>query len=94
MITPGMKRRLKRRFNAEKSTVNVGKDGATAEVIKEISRQLEQNEFLKAKILQTALSELKAEEIAATIAAQTGSTVVELRGHTFMLYRKRKRKQA
>lgn len=93
MITPGMRRRLKRKFSAEKPTVQVGKEGATSQIISEVSRQLEQHETVKAKILQTALKDVEAREIAAKIANQTDSTLIEVRGHTLILYKKRKRKQ-
>ena len=93
MITSGMKRRLKRKFSAEKPTIHVGKDGSTQQIINEVSRQLEQHEVVKAKILQTALKEVEAKEIATQIANQTDSTLIEVRGHTFILHKKRKRKQ-
>jgi RNA-binding protein len=88
-----MKRRLKRKFSAEKPTIHVGKDGSTQQIINEVSRQLEQHEVVKAKILQTALKEVEAKEIATQIANQTDSTLIEVRGHTFILHKKRKRKQ-
>jgi RNA-binding protein len=93
MITSGMKRRLKRKFSAEKPTIHVGKEGATSQIINEINRQLEQHEVVKAKILQTALKDTEAKEIATKIANQTDSTLIEVRGHTFILYKKRKRTQ-
>lgn len=93
MITPGMKRRLKRKFSAERPTVWVGKEGFTRRILNEINRQLEQHEVVKAKILQTALKEVETKEIAIEIASQTNSTLIEIRGHTFILHRKRKRKQ-
>jgi len=92
MITPRMKRRLKQELSAEKPTVWVGKEGSTPQIINEFSRQLEQHEVVKAKILQTALKDTETKEIAAKIANQTDSTLIEVRGHTFILYRKRKRK--
>jgi RNA-binding protein len=92
MITPAMKRRLRRKFSAEKPTIHVGKEGATSKIINEVNRQLEQHEVAKAKILQTALKNMEAKEIATKIANQTDSTLIEVRGHTFILYKKRKRK--
>lgn len=92
MITPGMKRRLKREFGPQQPTVWVGKEGASPQVINEINRQLEQKEVVKAKIHQTALIERETKQLAESIAAQTGSTLVDLRGHTLILYKKRRRK--
>jgi RNA-binding protein len=93
MITSGMKRRLKREFSAKQPTVWVGKEGATSQVINEISRQLEQHEVVKAKIHQTALKDQETKQLVTNIAAQTNSTLIDLRGHTFILHKKRKKKQ-
>jgi RNA-binding protein len=92
MITPKIKRRIKRKIGAEKPTVWVGKEGATTQIINEISKQLDKREMVKAKILRTALKEEEAKSIAAKIAQQTDSQLIEVRGHTFLLY-KRKRKK-
>ena len=92
MITSKMKRRIRQELSAEKPTVWVGKEGATPQIMKEISRQLEQREVVKTKIHQTALREREAREIATKIAEQTNSNLIEVRGHTFILYKKRKRK--
>ena len=58
----------------------------------EIDGQLERTEIVKARILKNALAENNAKNIAAKIAQQTESVLVEVRGHTFMLYRKKKKK--
>jgi len=92
MITPKMKRRIRQEWSAQKPTVWVGKEGATQRIINEINRQLEQHEVVKAKIHQTALKEQEAKDIATNIAAQTNSTLIDTRGHTMVLYKKRKRK--
>jgi len=89
-----MKRRIKQELSTEKPTIWIGKGGATAQLINEISNQLKKREMIKAKILKTALKEEKAKDIATKIATQTGSTLIEVRGHTFMLYKPKKRKQA
>jgi len=92
MITSGMKRRIKKEWSAQKPTVWIGKEGATAQIINEINRQLEQHEIVKAKIHQTALKDQEAKDIATNIATQTESTLIDIRGHTLILYKKRKRK--
>jgi RNA-binding protein len=85
-----MKRRIQQELSTEKPTVWIGKGGATTQLINEINNQLKKREMIKAKILKTALKEEKAKEIATKIAAQTNSTLIEIRGHTFMLYKPRK----
>jgi RNA-binding protein len=91
MITPKMKRRIKQKLGAEKPTVWVGKEGATTQIVSEISKQLDKREMIKAKILKTALQNEEAKNIATKVAEQTESQLIEVRGHTFLLY-KRKRK--
>jgi len=92
MITSGIKRRIKHELSNEKPTVWVGKEGLSTQMISEIDRQLDIREMVKIRILETALKEQKAKTIASKIAEQTDATLVEVRGHTFMLYRRRKPK--
>jgi len=91
MITPKMKRRIKRELSVEKPTVWVGKEGATPQIVNEISRQLEKKEIVKAKILRSALKDEEAKDVASKIAQQTNSSLIEVRGHTFLLYKRRKK---
>jgi len=90
-LTAGMRRRLKREFSGEKPTVWIGKGQVSQEVVREISRQLEKRETVKVKILKSALQDAKATEIATEISRQTEAELVEIRGHTFLLYKRRRR---
>jgi len=92
-LTKPMKRRIKQELSTEKPTIWIGKEGATAQLMNEINSQLKKREMIKAKILKTALKEEKAKEIAAKVATQTNSTLIEVRGHTFMLYKPGKKKE-
>jgi len=92
VITAKMKRRIKRKLGDEKPTVWVGKEGATAQIINEISKQLDTREMIKAKILRTALKDEEAKNIATKIAQQTELLLIEVRGHTFLLYKRKKKK--
>ncbi len=92
VITPKMKRRIKRTLRAERPTVWIGKEGATNQIINEISKQLDTREMIKAKILKTALKDEEAKNIAAKIAKQTESQLIEVRGHTFLLYKRKKKR--
>lgn len=91
MITPKMRRRIKRELSSEKPTIWVGKNGATEKVIEEISIQLEKREMVKIKILKSALRNEEAKIVASNIAQQTGANLIDVRGHTMMLYKSRKR---
>lgn len=92
MITSRMRRRLKQELSTEKPTVWIGKEGSTPQIMNEINRQLEQREVIKAKILQAALTKENAREVAKKIAEHTSSTIIDVRGHTFVLYKPKKRK--
>ena len=90
-----MKRRIKSALSAEKPTVHIGKEGATPEIVGEVEKQLKAREIIKVKILKTALHDQAAQEaknIAATVAEQAEAELVDLRGHTFMLYKSRKKR--
>jgi RNA-binding protein len=86
-----MRRRIKRKLSGEKPTIWVGKSGASKELLKEIEKQLEKNEMVKVKVLKSALEGNKAKEIASKVAEETGASLVEVRGHTFMLYKRRRK---
>ena len=93
MITPKMKRRIKRKLGAEKPTVWVGKEGTTTQILNEVSKQLDKREIVKAKILKSALQNEEAKSIASKIAQQTDSLLIEVRGHTFLLYKHKRKKE-
>ena len=91
VLTPKMKQRIKSALRTERPTVHIGKEGATAQIKNEVAKQLDAREMIKAKILKTALQDEEAKNIAAKIAEQTESELVEVRGHTFLLYKRKQR---
>ena len=90
-ITAGKKRFVKRALALESPTVWVGKGGVSEELLKEIDKQLAKRKMVKIKVLKTALGDVDAKELAVRIAGQCEAFVVEVRGHTFMLYKPRKK---
>jgi len=88
-----MKRHVKHELKEEKPTIHVGKEGFTEQSAKEIDKQLDQNKMVKIKILKSALQTETAKAIATRAAEQTSASLVEVRGHVFILYRKRKKQQ-
>jgi putative YhbY family RNA-binding protein len=86
-----MKRHVRHVLKDENPTIWVGKDGLTPQLCAEIEKQLQQNKMVKVRILPAAMQgENTAEAIANKAAAQTASALVEVRGHVFILFRKRK----
>jgi RNA-binding protein len=90
-LTAGKKRFVKRTLSEESPTILVGKGGVSEEVLKEVEKQLEKRKMVKVKLLGTALKGGETKQIAARIAERTEALLVEVRGHTFMLYRRRKK---
>ena len=90
-ITTKMKRHVRHVLKDENPTIWVGKDGLTPQLISEIEKQLQQNKMVKVRILPAALQgDNTAQAIAAKAAEQTSAALVEVRGHVFILFRKRK----
>jgi len=86
-----MKRHVRYKLKDEKPTVWVGKDGLTSPLLGEVENQLEKKKMLKIKILKSALQQNNAQAIASKAAEQTGASLVEVRGHVFILYRRHKK---
>jgi RNA-binding protein len=86
-----MKRHVRHKLKDEKPTIWVGKDGLTPQISSEIENQLEKKKMLKIKILKSALQQDTAQVIAAKAAEQAGASLVEVRGHVFILYRRHKK---
>lgn len=90
-LTAGKKRFVKRALSDQRPTIWIGKGGASQEVLKEIGKQLDKNKMAKVKMLKSAITDLETKQLALRIAEQTESSLVEVRGHTFMLYKRRKK---
>jgi len=86
-----MKRHVRHVLKDENPTIWVGKEGLTPPLAAEIEKQLQRNKMVKVKILPAALQgEVTAQSIGVKAAEQTNSALVEVRGHVFILFRKRK----
>lgn len=70
-------------------TVAVGKNGVTDQVIKEIVRQIARKKTIKVKL--HGESKILRSEIARELADKSGTRLVELRGFTVILTRKKKK---
>jgi len=90
-ITTKMKRHVRHELKEEKPTIWVGKEGLTPQVLVEVEKQLERTKMVKIRILPSALEKDTAQLIGSKAAEQTGAALVEVRGHVFILYRRRKK---
>ncbi|MCL2135219.1 MAG: YhbY family RNA-binding protein [Candidatus Bathyarchaeota archaeon] len=90
-ITSRMKRHVKHVLKDENPTIWVGKEGLTLQLAAEVEKQLQKNKMVKIRILPAALvGDNTAQLIATQVAQQTCSSLVEVRGHVFILFRKRR----
>jgi len=88
-----MKRHVRHKLKDENPTIWIGKDGLTPQLSSEIENQLEKKKMLKIRILKSALQQETAKDIASKAAEQAGASLVEVRGHVFILYRRHKKPQ-
>ena len=89
-----MKRHVKHELKEEGPTIWVGKEGLAPTVVAEVEKQLQKTKMVKIRILPSALKDETAKTIAAKAAEQTDAAVVDVRGHVFILYRRRRRQPA
>lgn len=90
-ITTRMKRHVRHELKEEGPTIWVGKEGLTPALVTQVDAQLERAKMVKIRILKTALASDTAKAIATRTAEQVGAALVEVRGHVFIIYRRRKK---
>jgi RNA-binding protein len=90
-ITTKMKRHVRHELKEEGPTIWVGKEGLTPAVTAQVEAQLQRTKMVKIRILKSALETDTAKAIASRTAEQTSAALVEVRGHVFILYRRRKK---
>jgi RNA-binding protein len=90
-ITTRMKRHVRHVLKDEDPTIWVGKEGLTPQLAAEMEKQLQRNKMVKVRILPAAMQgEITAQAIATDAAEKTNAALVEVRGHVFILFRKRR----
>lgn len=80
---------LKGLANRVPSLYQVGKDGISENVIKQIDDALKARELIKGNVLENSM--LSAREVAEELASKTASQVVQVIGNRFILYRRTKK---
>ena len=70
--------------------VFIGREGATEAVMRKTGVELEAHELIKARVGDGC--EAPIGEVAVAVATATSSAIVQVIGHTFSLYRRRKKK--
>ncbi len=85
MLTSKQRAELRAQANTLDTTLIVGKDGVTENVIAEADRLLTARELVKGKVLETAL--LSAREVSDAICEETGADGVSCVGYKFVIWR-------
>ena len=85
MLTSKERAELRAQANAIETTLMVGKDGITENVVAEADRLLTARELVKGKVLETAL--MTAREVSDEICEATGADGVSCVGSKFVIYR-------
>jgi putative YhbY family RNA-binding protein len=82
-------RRLQLRSRNLDATIWIGKDGASKELLSQVTNQLKARELVKLKVHRSALATIETTQLAEKIAESTNATLIEVMGHTFTLYKRR-----
>ena len=85
MLTGKQKRYLRSLASSQTATFRVGKEGVSENMIIGVRQGLEANEIVKIKVLDNCTQELNA--VALDLSAGTKSDIVQIIGHTIILYR-------
>lgn len=86
-MTSRIPRHVIHKSRALKPTVWIGKNGVSQEILNEIQKQLDGKNMVKIRILKSAIQEEQVRKIASRIAIQTEALLMDIRGHTFTLYK-------
>ena len=85
-LTPKQKQFLKGQGHSLSSVIQVGKVGLTDNVLKSISKTLDDHELIKVTLLETA--NLDRNEASEKISSELKAEVVQVIGFKILLYRK------
>ena len=85
MLTSKERAELRAQANSIDTTLMVGKDGVTENVVAEAERLLTARELVKGKVLETAL--MSAREVSDAICEATGADGVSCVGNKFVIWR-------
>ena len=90
MLKSRQKIRISREMMEEKPTIMIGKKGLTATLIQEITKQLKRSKTVKIKSIGLPLKDEGPRTMIEEICRSTNSALVEIRGNTFILCRRKK----
>ncbi len=86
MLSGKQKRYLRGLMTTDKAIFQIGKDALSDTLIEQVDHALKARELIKIKCLKTAPEDIQ--ETAFDLAMNTKSEVVQIIGHSFILYRR------
>lgn len=89
MLDAKDKKKLRKEAQDRRSLFQIGKDGIGDKLIDTLEDSLRAHELVKLNLLKSA--PLTTAEAAEIMAQETGSEIVHIIGHTFVLYRRSKK---
>ncbi len=89
MLQAKDKNMLRKEAQSYRSLFQIGKEGISENLIRTLEDSLTAHELVKLNLLKTA--PLTTKEAANILAEETGSEIVHIVGHTFILYRRSKK---
>ena len=89
MLDAKDKKKLRKEAQDRRSLFQIGKDGIGDKLIDTLEDSLRAHELVKLNLLKSA--PLTTAEAAEILAQETGSEIVHIIGHTFVLYRRSKK---
>lgn len=91
MLTGKQRSFLKSKASALRDTIFIGKEGISANVLRQLEDELKANELVKGKLQNNA--DVSVQEAANQLAAHTGAEVVLTIGKKFVLYKSNEEKK-
>ncbi len=89
-LTSAQRRHLRALAHPLKPVVQLGRQGLTPAVLRQIDDALEQHELIKVKLAKESPAETG--DVAPEIERETKGSVAQIIGHTLVVYRRRKNK--
>lgn len=91
MLTSKQRAELRAQSNSLETTLMVGKEGVTEQVVAQAEAQLLARELIKGRVLESAL--MSAREVSDAICEATGADGVQTVGSKFVIYRVSEKKR-
>ncbi|MFW9787819.1 MAG: YhbY family RNA-binding protein [Candidatus Thorarchaeota archaeon] len=73
----------------EPAMMQVGKAGVSDSVVEEAKRLLKRHQYIKVRMLRSAIGELSKSEIVGILCEKTGARLAGVRGNTAVIYKTR-----